>query len=101
MLDYIGEFNADGVYSKVQNSLSCIWVNFLRAYLLKFLESFFENILIYEDSIGLVRNFLCFFRKFPGTAENVLEYSILGLNIDSMNTVRMTTKLSKWKLISN
>ena len=28
-------------------------------------------------SIGLVRNFLRFFRKFPVTAENVLEYSIL------------------------
>ena len=52
-------------------------------------------------SIGLVRNFLRFFRKFPGTAENVLEYSILGVYIDGMNTVRMTIKLSKWKLISN
>ena len=51
--------------------------------------------------IGLVRNFLRFFRKLPGTAENVLEYSILGVYIDSMNTVRMTIKLSKWKLISN
>ena len=53
------------------------------------------------DSIGLVRNFLRFFRKFSGTAENVLEYSILGVYIDGMNTVRMTIKLSKWKLISN
>ena len=53
------------------------------------------------DNIGLVRNFLAFFRKFPGTAENVLEYSILGVYIDSMNTVRMTIKLLKWKLISN
>ena len=51
--------------------------------------------------IGLVRNLLRFFRKFPGTAENVLEYSILGVYIDGMNTVRMTIKLSKWKLISN
>ena len=51
--------------------------------------------------IGLVRNFLRFFRKFPGTVENVLEYSILGVYIDSMNTVRMTIKLWKWKLISN
>ena len=51
--------------------------------------------------IGLVRNFLRFFRKFPGTAENVLEYSVLGVYIDGMNTVRMTIKLSKWKLISN
>ena len=53
------------------------------------------------DCIGLVRNFLRFFRKFPGTAENVLEYSILGVYIDGMNTVRMTIKLSKWKLVSN
>ena len=45
--------------------------------------------------IGLVRNFLRFFRKFPGTAENILEYSILGVYIDGMNTVRMTIKLSK------
>ena len=51
--------------------------------------------------IGLVRNILRFFRKFPGMAENVLEYSILGVYIDGMNTVRMTIKLSKWKLISN
>ena len=29
--------------------------------------------------IGLVRNFLRFFRKFPGTAENVPEYFILGV----------------------
>ena len=53
------------------------------------------------DNIGLVRNFLRFFRKFPGTAENALEYSILGVYIDGMNAVRMTIKLSKWKLISN
>ena len=52
-------------------------------------------------SIGLVRNVLRFFRKFPGTAENVLEYSILGVYIDGMSTVRMTIKLSKWKLSSN
>ena len=51
--------------------------------------------------IELVRNFLRFFRNFPGTAENVLEYSILGVYIDGMNIVRMTIKLSKWKLISN
>ena len=56
---------------------------------------------IVDYSIGLVRNFLRFFRKFPGTAENVLEYSILGVYIDGMNTVRMTIRLSKWKLISN
>ena len=51
--------------------------------------------------IELVRNFLGFFRKFPGTAENVLEHSILGVYTDGMNTVRMTIKLSKWKLILN
>ena len=51
--------------------------------------------------IGLARNFLRFFRKFPGTAENVLEYSILGVYTDGMNTVRITIKLSKWQLISN
>ena len=54
-----------------------------------------------DQSIGLVRKFLRFFRKFLGTAESVLEYSILGVYIDGMNTVRMTIKLSKWKLISN
>ena len=53
---------------------------------------------IYIES---VRNFLHFFRKFPGMAENVLEYSILEVYIDGMNTIRMTIKLSKWKLISN
>ena len=47
------------------------------------------------------KTFFAFFRKFPETAENVLEYSILGVYIDGMNTVRMTIKLSKWKLISN
>ena len=52
-------------------------------------------------NIGLVKKILRFFRKFPGTVENVLEYSILGVYIDGMNTVRMTIKLSKWKLISN
>ena len=52
-------------------------------------------------NIGLVRNFLRFSRKFPGTAESVLEYSILGVYMDGMNTVRMTIKLSRWKLISN
>ena len=50
---------------------------------------------------GLLRFFLRFFREFPGTAENVLEYSILGVYMDGMNTVRMTIKLSKWNLISN
>ena len=60
-----------------------------------------KEIHITSNCIGLVRNFLRFFRKFPGTAENVLEYSILGVYIDGMNTVRMIIKLSKWKLISN
>ena len=36
-------------------------------------------IILFFHIIGLVRNFLRFFRKFPGTAENVLEYSILGV----------------------
>ena len=31
--------------------------------------------------------FAFFFRKFPGTAENVLGYSILGVYIDGVNTV--------------
>ena len=32
--------------------------------------------IIFIHSIGLVRNFFRFFRKFSRTAENVLEYSI-------------------------
>ena len=48
-----------------------------------------QKVLHYKriNSIGLVRNFLRFFRKFPRAAEKVLEYSLLRVYIGGMNTV--------------
>ena len=44
-----------------------------------FLFEIYTHFELSIHNIGLVRNFLRFFRKFDGTAENVLEYSILGV----------------------
>jgi hypothetical protein len=51
--------------------------------------------------IGLARNFLRFFLKFPRTVEKVLEVSILRVYIGGTNIFRRTTKLWIWMLIVN
>jgi len=51
------------------------------------LKKKFLNVKVSVEYIGLVRNFLRFFRKFPRAAEKVLEYSLLRVYIDGMNTV--------------
>ena len=54
-----------------------------------------------NQNIGLVRNFSRFFRKFPGTIEEVLEGSIVRVYIGGTNIFRRTIKLWKWTLILN